>query len=233
MTSVSGRILGPARTAVNSPADHFTTALEGAAMRDESTRTTESTQVEVEYRDLTPLGYPGYRVGNDGSVWSCRRFVSLGIGKGSRSVLSSVWRPLKLALNTNGYPHILLHGSNKRYTRMVHRLVLEAFVGPPPQQGAECCHNDGNPKNNHLTNLRWGDSSRQHRRHRPTRNPEGRKESEGEADERGGDSNTEVVCRGLDAIAIGVSFLCAVQGDRRHRSWLQVETSSLRIGKRS
>jgi hypothetical protein len=36
----------------------------------------------------------------------------------------------------------------------VHQLVLEAFVGPCPQ-GLEGCHNDGNPSNNHLSNLRY------------------------------------------------------------------------------
>lgn len=39
-------------------------------------------------------------------------------------------------------------------TVWVHRLVLEAFVGPAPE-GTECCHNDGNPANNRLINLRW------------------------------------------------------------------------------
>lgn len=36
----------------------------------------------------------------------------------------------------------------------VHRLVLEAFVGPCPP-GMECCHNNGNPADNRLENLRW------------------------------------------------------------------------------
>lgn len=36
----------------------------------------------------------------------------------------------------------------------VHRLVLSAFVGACPK-GMEGCHNDGNPANNHLSNLRW------------------------------------------------------------------------------
>lgn len=36
----------------------------------------------------------------------------------------------------------------------VHRLVLMAFVGPCPE-GMVTCHNDGDPANNHLTNLRW------------------------------------------------------------------------------
>jgi hypothetical protein len=43
-------------------------------------------------------------------------------------------------------------GRIKRYG--VHRLVLEAFIGPCPE-GMECCHNDGNPKNNSIDNLRW------------------------------------------------------------------------------
>jgi hypothetical protein len=38
--------------------------------------------------------------------------------------------------------------------RRIHRLVLEAFVGPAPD-GMEGCHNDGNPENNNLLNLRW------------------------------------------------------------------------------
>lgn len=38
--------------------------------------------------------------------------------------------------------------------RLVHRLVLEAFVGPCPA-GMEGCHNDGDVNNNRLSNLRW------------------------------------------------------------------------------
>ncbi|MCC5628497.1 HNH endonuclease [Nostoc sphaeroides CHAB 2801] len=36
----------------------------------------------------------------------------------------------------------------------VHRLVLLTFVGECPE-GMEACHNDGNPFNNRLDNLRW------------------------------------------------------------------------------
>jgi hypothetical protein len=36
----------------------------------------------------------------------------------------------------------------------VHHLVLAAFVGPCPT-GLEGCHNDGNPSNNSVGNLRW------------------------------------------------------------------------------
>ncbi len=36
----------------------------------------------------------------------------------------------------------------------VHQLVMETFIGPCPI-GMEICHNDGNPANNNLDNLRY------------------------------------------------------------------------------
>jgi len=61
-----------------------------------------------------------------------------------------------LALNPNsdGYPSVCLSG----VTKTVHRLVLEAFVGPCPD-GLECCHEDDEPTNNCLSNLRWDTKS--------------------------------------------------------------------------
>jgi hypothetical protein len=38
---------------------------------------------------------------------------------------------------------------------------MEAFVGIRPQ-GMECCHNDGNPQNNHWSNLRWDTPKNNH-----------------------------------------------------------------------
>ena len=37
---------------------------------------------------------------------------------------------------------------------LVHRLVLEAFVGPCPPD-MECCHNNGDKHDNWIENLRW------------------------------------------------------------------------------
>lgn len=50
-----------------------------------------------------------------------------------------------------GYLRVPLRDS-KKY--LVHRLVLEAFIGPCPP-GYEASHEDGNPTNNDLSNLRW------------------------------------------------------------------------------
>lgn len=44
--------------------------------------------------------------------------------------------------------------SGKRKYQYVHILVLNAFVGPCPKD-MEGCHNDGDPLNNRLGNLRW------------------------------------------------------------------------------
>jgi hypothetical protein len=57
---------------------------------------------------------------------------------------------------------------------IVGRLVLAAFVGLCPP-GMECCHEDGNPYNNRLSNLRWathkenGEDMRHHGRCRKPR----------------------------------------------------------------
>lgn len=44
--------------------------------------------------------------------------------------------------------------NGRKDTVGLHRLVLEAFVGPCPP-GFQACHNDGNAANNALSNLRW------------------------------------------------------------------------------
>lgn len=46
----------------------------------------------------------------------------------------------------------------RQLTRLVHRLVLEAFVGPCPD-GLQGLHWDDDPGNNAVKNLYWGTSS--------------------------------------------------------------------------
>lgn len=62
-----------------------------------------------------------------------------------------IMRPGRLP---TGYKYFGAHGRGKTQNHYVHRVVLEAFIGPCPE-GMECCHNDGNPQNNRLENLRW------------------------------------------------------------------------------
>ena len=79
-----------------------------------------------------------YEVSNFGEVCSWK--------SGERKILSTY--------AAGAYAMVNLYESSGKRRAYVHRLVLEAFVGPCPE-GMECCHNDGNPKNNHLQNLRW------------------------------------------------------------------------------
>lgn len=63
-------------------------------------------------------------------------------------------RILKLQTSTNGYLYIRLSKNGKYKNFLVHRLVLESFVGFCPK-GMESCHNDGSRDNNFVSNLRW------------------------------------------------------------------------------
>lgn len=105
--------------------------------------------VPVEYRNIE--GFPGYCVGNDGSVWSCWKQIMLGWRYGSEWLMSDEWRQLKPSPKKRGHLCIGL-AVGKQF--MVHRLVLAAFVGRCPK-GMQGCHYDGNPANNHISNLRW------------------------------------------------------------------------------
>jgi hypothetical protein len=101
----------------------------------------------VEYRDVP--GFPGYRVGDDGSVWSRRQ-------RGVQNVLATDWHELKLFRNRWGYQHVHLHSGNGRpCTRKVCGLVCAAFHGPR-QSGMECRHLNGRIGDDRADNLAWG-----------------------------------------------------------------------------
>lgn len=95
------------------------------------------------------VGFEGlYEVSNIGRVRSLDRQI----GNGARGTRFMRGRLLSAKPGSkNGYLYVSV--GNTR--RLVHRLVLEAFVGPCPE-GMECCHNDSNRTNNRVENLRWG-----------------------------------------------------------------------------
>jgi len=106
-------------------------------------------------------GFPGYRVGTDGSVWSCRKQQGQR-GKcraGPVYVISDEWRKLSHRKRSDGYPSVELYvGDGKPHYYRVHTLVLTAFIGPRPA-GEECCHRNGDRADCRLSNLRWGTRS--------------------------------------------------------------------------
>lgn len=104
-------------------------------------------------------GFPGYFVGDDGSVWTSKLKGGNDRTPGRRGPL----RRLKIYTNSEGYCFVGLDVDGKNRRRPVHQLVLEAFVGPKPA-GAEACHYpDHDKSNNRLWNLRW-DSHRENMR---------------------------------------------------------------------
>jgi hypothetical protein len=105
--------------------------------------------VTVNYRPLE--GFSGYRVGDDGSVWTCYT-------RGGRYPVGT-WRPVSIYRRPYGARYCVVclrlnDGKGKVVCRYVHRLILVAFAGPCPP-GMLCCHGDGDTANNRLDNLRW------------------------------------------------------------------------------
>ncbi len=66
-------------------------------------------------------------------------------------------RVLKPATRKGNTPHkhVSLTVNGVRRKKYIHIAGLEAFVCQRPN-GMEGLHNDGNPENNHISNLRWG-----------------------------------------------------------------------------
>ena len=87
-------------------------------------------------------GYEGwYEVSDQGHVRTFRRGAN--------------GRLLKPGRMPQGHLSVALGRGN---SQCVHKLVLLAFVGPAPDKH-ECCHNNGDPADNRLENLRWGTRS--------------------------------------------------------------------------
>lgn len=74
------------------------------------------------------------------------------------AVKSKTKNALKPYTHRDGHLLVVLSKNGTTKTFSVHRLVLFAFIGNCPG-GYQACHNDGNPANNKLNNLRW-DSNR-------------------------------------------------------------------------
>lgn len=87
---------------------------------------------------------PGYCVTRSGLVYSC-------INLGNSPKPNGKWRLLSGSCHPVSGHNMVGVGGKKWYRG---RLILTVFVGPCPP-GMECCHCDGNPKNDDIGNLRW------------------------------------------------------------------------------
>lgn len=80
-------------------------------------------------------GYPNYLVSSHGRVQGPRATLKFG--------------------DLFGYKTVSLSANGTTKSFRVHRLVIEAFAGAPPFEGAIVAHNDGDRSNNRIDNLRW------------------------------------------------------------------------------
>lgn len=91
-----------------------------------------------------------YMAGSDGQVYSRTKYK----GFGRKDYVD--WYPLKGHTTRKGYVSVSMCHENIKVTKNVHRLICEAFNGPPARATLQTRHLDGNPANNIPTNLAWG-----------------------------------------------------------------------------
>lgn len=97
------------------------------------------------------LGYEGlYEVSSTGKVRSLDRIgtMSNGVRRRYRG------RALAPGISNKGYQYVILCRDGQEKTATVHRLVALAFL-PAPTPGLIVCHNNGDPMDNRVENLRW------------------------------------------------------------------------------
>ncbi len=98
--------------------------------------------MKEEWRPVPWKEFGRYQVSSLGNVTSSGRFTL---------------KFLKPIVTQYGYCRATLYSSKTKKPKSVfiHRLVLEAFVGPKPK-GLICCHKNGVRADNKLSNLRYG-----------------------------------------------------------------------------
>ena len=83
-----------------------------------------------------------------------------------------VLSPMLQGRKGNQYEAVLMCYSGAQRKAAVHRLVAEAFHGPPPAGKPLVLHKDGDRRNNRPSNLYWGDQkdnmrdARKHHQHK-------------------------------------------------------------------
>jgi hypothetical protein len=91
---------------------------------------------------------------NMGRIYSYPRTVSKHSGLIGDVVTQKYEGRLLAQYDRGGYMTVRFGINKKKFTRLVSRLVLSAFVREP-NANELACHNDSNPTNNCVTNLRW------------------------------------------------------------------------------
>lgn len=108
----------------------------------------------VEWRPVP--GFEGrYEVNDQGVVRRCARIYRN--AKGKRHALKARVLSIHFHGDRGAYPYVTLQGEKRKRLKVaLHRIVLLAFVGPPPEPDMQASHEpDPDPSNCKLSNLRW------------------------------------------------------------------------------
>jgi hypothetical protein len=97
-------------------------------------------------------GYEGlYAITEDGDVWAYPRKRSSKFGKW---LIVSTHTNQRNRVTPRQHKCIGLYKNNQRKAFQVHRLVAMTYI-PNPHNLPQVNHKDGNPLNNHVSNLEW------------------------------------------------------------------------------
>jgi protein gp37 len=88
----------------------------------------------------------------------CKQNAAYHRKAGHTERFASSLKELSPNVGEQGHCRVTLYRDGVQERELVHRLVLTAFVRPA-LEGEQGCHRDGNARNNHICNLRWGTQS--------------------------------------------------------------------------
>jgi hypothetical protein len=92
-----------------------------------------------------------YNVDEHGNIYSLPKNIPVGNSGGVRK---QAFKKLNLYQTKSRHLRVYLAKDGKKYPRLVHRLVAQAFI-PNPNNEPIINHIDSDPANNHISNLEW------------------------------------------------------------------------------
>ena len=111
----------------------------------------------MDERWLPVVGYEGfYEVSDAGTVRTLGRKGVYPGGRWGDTKMVFPARTMKASATRAGYEYVCLKRPNEVAVKhLVHRLVMRAFVGAPPEGRAQVNHKDGDKANNAIGNLEY------------------------------------------------------------------------------
>ena len=96
------------------------------------------------------------RPGEDIESWkACPGFPRYEVSSNGRFRNATTLKQMSQGKDINGYPVAMLYGDGRQHCKLAHRLVCEAFHGPPPADKPMTNHLNRVKNDNRSVNLEW------------------------------------------------------------------------------